>query len=161
MEGRPGFVTDPLFDLSNGTVIHAHCVSATRMDGPDGPQCPYVIRSHLEDSKGASLQVKMRVGQEVTMAKLVSGSPPERTYLAATPRESLGANTLLVSTGTITEIPDVDRGCRTKIVTKVRDAQKMLDGWTHGLHRVIFYGNHMADTRRLARFLDLNVVEEG
>ena len=28
---------------------------------------------------------------------------------------------------------------------EIRDARKMLEGWTHGLHRVVFYGNHMAD----------------
>lgn len=163
MEGVPGFVTDPVFDVSNNALIHAHCVSATRMAGPDGPQCPYVIRNHLEDYRGASLQVKMRVGQEVTMAKLVGTDPraEKKVYMAATPTESLGVDTMLVSTGMISEIPDTDRGCRTKCTTQVRDAQKMLEGWTHGLHRVIFYGDHVADTRRLARFLDFNVVEEG
>ena len=164
LAGVPGFVTDPVFDLSNGTLIHAHCVSATKMDGPAGPACPYAIRSHLEDNKGASLQVKMRLGQEITMAKLVGAdarAAGKNPYLAATPAESLGASTLLVSTGTIVEVPDVDRGCRTKVAVKVRDAQKMLDGWTHGLHRVIFYGNHMTDTRRLGRLLGLSVVEEG
>ncbi len=163
MEGRPGFVSDPVIDLANNAVIHAHCVSATRMDGPEGPAAPYVIRSHLEDNKGASLQVKMRIGQEITMAKLVGADPraERKIYMAATPVESLGTSTMLVSTGKITGVPDVDRGCRTKIVTEVCDAKKMLDGWTHGLHRVIFYGNHLADTRRLARFLDFDVVEEG
>jgi hypothetical protein len=162
MEGVPGFVTDPVFDLANDAVIHAHCVSATRMDGPAGPQAPYVIRSHLEDNKGASLQVKMRVGQEITMAKLVgSNARAGKPYLAATPAESLGASTMLLSTGKIIGVPDVDRGCRTKISTRVRDARKMLEGWTHGLHRVIFYGNHVADTKRLASYLDIDVVEEG
>jgi len=26
--------------LSNNTIIHAHCVAATRMDGPQGPRPP-------------------------------------------------------------------------------------------------------------------------
>ena len=58
-------------------------------------------------------------------------------------------------------VPDVDRGCRTKITVKVADARKMFEQWSNGLHRVIFYGNHLADTRRLARFTGFDVVEEG
>lgn len=163
MEGVPGFVTDPVFDTSNNTVIHAHCVSATKMDGPDGPACPYVIRSHLEDNKGASLQVKMRKGQKITMAKLVGSDPrtEKKIYMAATPTESLGTGTMLLSTGTIVDVPGEDRGCRTKVTTRVRDARQMLEQWTHGLHRVIFYGDHVEDTRRLARFLEFDVVDEG
>ncbi|MGB9625512.1 MAG: hypothetical protein ACPMAQ_11675, partial [Phycisphaerae bacterium] len=164
MEGVPGFVTDPIFDTSNDTVIHAHCVAATKMDGPRGESAPYAIRSHLEDHKGAAVQTKMRIGQVITMAKLVGKAPPvnARTLqLAASTPECNGVDTLLVSTGKIVDVPDVDRACRTKIAVKVRDARKMLEGWSFGLHRVIFYGDHMADTKRLGRFLDIQVVEEG
>ncbi len=34
--GKPGFITDPLFDLAKGAVIHAHCLASTKMDGPAG-----------------------------------------------------------------------------------------------------------------------------
>ena len=161
MEGVPGFVTDPVFDTSNSTLIHAHCVSATKMDGPRGKGAPYVVRSHLEDYKGAVLQVKMRIGQPVTMAKLVTSDPRAHHYLAASPIESYGLGTMLVSGGTIVDVPDSDRGCRTQITVKVANAQRMLDGWNHGLHRVIFYGDHLADTRRLCHFLGISVLEEG
>jgi len=140
--GVPGFVSDPVIDTSKNEVIHAHCVAATRMDGPTGPRAPYVIRSHMEDNKGASLQVKMRVGQVITMAKLVN------------------LNTMLISTGTITDTPVLDRGCRTKITTKVADAKKMLNQYGHGLHRVIFYGDHLAAIRDLAGLMKFEIVEE-
>ncbi len=165
MEGVPGFVTDPVIDTSSDTLIHAHCVAATKMDGPQGPAAPYVVRSHLEDNKGAVLQTKMRVGQEITMAKLVSRDPAalaaRKHALAASPPECNGVDAMLVSTGTIVDVPGEDRGCRTKITVKVADARKMLEGWSYGLHRVIFYGNHMTDTRRLARFIGFDVIEEG
>ena len=140
---KPGFVTDPMIDLSNNTIIHAHCVAPLKMDGPDGEDCDYIIRSHLEDLKGASLFVKMRVGQKISMARLI------------------GNDVMLFSTGEIVDTPYVERGCRTKITTKVSDAQKIMEGWSSGLHRVIFYGDHSRDIRRLARFLDFRVVEEG
>ena len=165
MEGVPGFVTDPVFDTSNDTLIHAHCVAATRMDGPQGESAPYVIRSHLEDNKGAVLQTKMRVGQEITMAKLVGKDPKalaaRQHTLAASPPECFGVDAMLVSTGKIVDVPDEDRGCRTKITVKVADARKMLEGWSYGLHRVIFYGNHLADTQRLGRLIGFDVVQEG
>jgi hypothetical protein len=162
LSGRPGFVTDPVFDTSNDTIIHAHCVAATKMDGPAGKPEPYAIRSHLEDYKGAVLQTRMRKGQAITMAKLVGVDPAikQKPQLAASPFESYGVNTMLVSTGQIVDVPDSDRGCRSQITVKVRDARKMLEQWSHGLHRVIFYGDQLADTRRLGRFLDFNVVEE-
>jgi hypothetical protein len=140
----PGFITDPLFDTSHNAVIHAHCTSATKMDGPGGKRAPFLIRTHRDDNKGASLEVEMRVGQIVTCAKLVN------------------CETMLVSTGKITQIPDFeDRGCRTQITTQVADARKMLDRWDHGLHRVIFYGDHVQHMRHLAALLGLKVVEEG
>jgi hypothetical protein len=141
--GVPGYVSDPVIDTASNTVIHAHCVSATRMDGPSGAPAPYILRSHMEDNKGASLQVKMRIGQVITMAKLIR------------------LNTMLLSTATITDNPDSDRGCRTKITTRVANARKLLEGYEGGLHRVIFYGDRVRAMRELAGLMRFRVVEEG
>ncbi len=143
LTGKPGFISDPVVDLSNNTVIHAHCVSAIKMDGPEGEQCPYIIRNHLEDAQGASLQVKMRLGQEISMARLI------------------GSDIMLFSTGKIIDNPDVDRGCRTKITTKVDNAEKILENYSCGLHRVIFYGDHTRDLKRFCRFNDIRILREG
>lgn len=140
--GKPGFVTDPVIDLATNTIIHAHCVSATKMDGVNGPAAPYIIRNHLEDHRGCVLQVKMRVGEKITMSRLI------------------GNDVLLYSTGEIVGTPDVDRGCRTKIATKVGNAQKFLDNWSCGLHRVVFYGDHTADLRRFCRLKGVRLVNE-
>ncbi|MCX8037216.1 MAG: hypothetical protein N3D11_09280 [Candidatus Sumerlaeia bacterium] len=140
---KPGFVTDPVIDLSNNTIIHAHCVAPLRMDGPDGPECEYIMRSHLEDLKGCSLYVKMRKGQPISMARLI------------------GDSIMLFSTGKIIDTPYVERGCRTKITTTVVNARKMMEDWSCGLHRVIFYGDHSTDIRRFARFTGIKVLEEG
>ncbi|MHB8900713.1 MAG: hypothetical protein ACYC6Y_18330 [Thermoguttaceae bacterium] len=140
--GKPGFVTDPVIDLATNTIIHAHCVSATKMDGPEGPSAPYAIRNHLEDHRGCVLQVTMRVGEKVTVSRLI------------------GNDVLLYSTGEVIGTPDVDRGCRTKIATKVENAQKFLDNWSCGLHRVVFYGDHTADLRRFCRLTGIRLVNE-
>jgi hypothetical protein len=141
--GKPGFVTDPVFDMSNSTIIHAHCVAATQMLGPGTAASPYHIRSHLEDGKGASLMVKMPIGQKVSMARL------------------LGTDKMLFSTGDAVDSPFVERGCRTKLTVKVNNIDSFLENWSSGLHRVIFYGDHTRDIHRYCRFAQLRVLHEG
>jgi len=53
-----------------------------------------------------------------------------------------------------------ERGCRTKITTQVADARKLLRQYSHGLHRVIFYGDHTPEVERLGKYLGFNVVYE-
>ena len=152
--GVPGFISDPLFDTSKNSVIHAHCTSATKLDGPGGKRAPFLIRTQCDSNAGVSLEVQMCVGQEITCAKLVN------------------LDTMLISAGKITEIPDYeDRGCRTQITTQVADARKMVDNWGSGvlekedmmtlLHRVVFYGNHLQDVRDLGTLMGMKVVMEG
>ena len=152
--GKPGFITDPLFDVSKNAVIHAHCVAPTKMDGPDGQRHPFSIRTHRDDNNGAAVEVDLRVGQEITCAKLAN------------------LDTMLLSAQKIIEIPDFDdRGCRTQCTAQVADARTMLANWGSGvleqegmmtlLHRVVFYGNHVANVRDLTQLLGVKVVMEG
>jgi hypothetical protein len=141
--GKPGFVTDPLFDLPNNAIIHAHCVSATQMEGPGKGAAPYVIRSHLEDGKGVSLQVRLPIDQKVTMARLI------------------GTDIMLFSTGDAVDSPFEERACRTKLTMRVANVDRFLENWSCGLHRVIFYGDHTRDARRFCRFMGIKVLREG
>ncbi len=151
--GVPGFISDPIFDFAKNGLIHAHCTSTTKLDGVAGERAPFLIRTQCDSEQGVSLEVEMRVGQEITCAKFANN------------------DTLLVSAGKITEVPDYsDRGCRTQIVTEVRDARKMFANWGGGvlpndmmtlLHRVVFYGNRLRDLADLAALMGLKVVEEG
>jgi L-fucose isomerase-like protein len=154
--GKPGFITDPLFDTSKNAVIHAHCVSPTRMDGPGGTRAPFNIRTHRDDNRGASLEVAMRVGQPITCAKFIDDEA------------------LLISTGKIIEGKPRqfdDRGCRTQITTAVHgDARKMMANWSADmkkyrdirtlLHRVVFYGDHTAAVQQLASLMGFKVIPE-
>jgi hypothetical protein len=140
---RPGFVSDPTFDTGRNEVIHAHCVAATRMRGIGGPASPYILRSHMEDNKGVSVQVEMPVRETITCAKFAD------------------PHTFLVSTGEVTANVDAPRGCRTKMVTRVADARKLVEGWSAGLHRVVFYGDHVEAARRMGRMMGFHVVQEG
>ena len=140
--GMPGFVSDPVFDISRNEVIHAHCVSATKMKGINGPASPYIIRSHLETNEGAVLQVLMPSGETITVARFTD---PAR---------------MLISTAEVTGPVNSDRGCRSQIRTRIPDAEKWLQNWTSGLHRVIFYGDHVPAIERMGRLMGFQVVRE-
>ncbi len=140
--GMPGFVSDPTFDTSRNEVIHAHCVAATRLRGLGARPSPYSIRTHMEDEKGVSIQVEMPIRETITCAKLA------------------GPETLLISKGEVIANLDDRRGCRTKIVTRVTDARKMAEGYTGGLHRVLFYGDHLDAAERMGRLIGYRTVRE-
>ena len=155
--GLPGFITDPLIDLSINSVIHAHCVAPTKMDGPQSARLPFDIRTHRDDNRGASIKVLMErdINREVTWAKLANNE------------------TILVATGTIRgDYEFDDRGCRTQIVTDVTSSssRELFDKWGGNilgddmmvlLHRVLFYGNHLDNFRDIAQLMGLKVMIEG
>lgn len=140
--GMPGFVSDPTFDTSKNEVIHAHCVSATRLMGFEAEPSRYTLRTHMEDEKGVSMQVEMPTGKTITCGKFS------------------GPKSFLVSTGEVTSNLDDRRGCRTKIVTKVADARKFAEGYSGGLHRVLFYGDHVQAIERMGRLMGFKTIRE-
>jgi L-fucose isomerase-like protein len=151
---RPGFQGNATFDTSRNALWTAHCTAPLKMDGPNGKEAPYLLRGHSEvQGSGCVPEVQYNVGQVVTRSKFVN------------------LDTILASTGEIIEVPEkAVHGCRTQIVTKVRDAATMAANWSSALdtedamtllHRVVVYGDHMQSLRHLANLMDLKVVEEG
>lgn len=141
LSGRPGFISDPTMD--GDKIILAHCLGTRKMDGPQGEAAPYKLRTIMERQEGAVAQVKMRTGEKVTQARLV------------------GTDLLLCFTGEITDAPDVDRGCRTKITVKVDgDPESLWQNWSHGLHRVTCYGNISKDLKRFCGYKGIKYVDE-
>ena len=151
---RPGFQGNATFDTSRNVLWTAHCTAPLKMDGPDGKAAPYLLRGHSEvGGSGCVPEVQYRVGQVITRTKLVN------------------LDTILASTGKIVHVPEkAVHGCRTQIVTEIRDAAKMAANWSSVLdtedamtllHRVVFYGDHMASVRHLANLMGLKVYEEG
>jgi len=150
--GAPGFITDPVFDTSQNALIHFHCTSATKMDGPAGERLPFSMRTQTDSDQGVALEVENRVGQMVTCAKFIN------------------LDTMLISTGKIFKVTHDKLGCRTQFWTEVADARKMFHNWGAGvlegdvmtlLHRVVFYGDHMQNIKNLGALMGFKVVEEG
>ncbi len=150
--GVPGFISDPVFDTARNALIHFHCTSATKMDGPAGKRLPFTIRTQSDSERGVSLDVENRIGQAVTCAKFIN------------------LDTMLISTGKITDVTHDELGCRTQFVTEVADARKMFLNWGGGvlqgntmtlLHRVVFYGDHAQSIKHLGALMGFKVVQEG
>ena len=149
--GVPGFITDPVFDTAKNALIHFHCTSATKLDGPAGKRMPFNIRSQTDSQGGVALEVDNRVGQMVTCAKLID------------------LDKMLISTGKIIEVTHSPLGCRTQFTTEVKDARSMFHNWGAGvlkggvmtlLHRAVFYGDRMQDIKHLGALMGFKVVEE-
>jgi len=141
--GKPGFISDPTVDESNNSIILAHCLGTTRMDGPARPAAPYKLRTVMERREGVVPQVFMQTGRKVTQAKLV------------------GTDFLPYFTGEIIDAPDIDRGCRTKITVKVDgDVEKLWKNWTSGLHRQTCYGDITKELGFFCKFKEINMVNE-
>jgi hypothetical protein len=143
LSGRPGFISDPTMDVSKKAIILAHCLGALKMDGPDGESAPYKLRTIMERQEGCVPQAFFRVGQRVTQLELV------------------GADQIIYFTGDVIEVPDTERGCRTKITVKVDgDVEKLWQNWSHGLHRQTVYGDITKDLARYCRFAGIKMVDE-
>ncbi len=149
-----GFQGNATFDTAKNALWTAHCTAPLKMYGPDGPEAPYLLRGHSEvGGSGCVPEVQYPLGQVVTRTKLIN------------------LDTLLVSTGEIIEVPEKSvRACRSQIVTRVKDAAKMVFNWGGGvldgdmmtlLHRVVFFGDHVQSLYHLAHIMQLKVVEEG
>ncbi len=143
LSGRPAFISDPTMDTSTNSIILAHCLGSTKMDGPKGDAAPYRLRTIMERQEGCVPQVFMRKGQKVTQARLI------------------GTDLMLYFTGDVTDAPDDERGCRTKITVKIDgDAEKLWENWSNGLHRSTVYGNLVKDLQRFCRFTGIRLVNE-
>jgi len=150
--GVPGFITDPVIDTAQNAMIHFHCTSATRMDGPGGKRLPFVIRNQTDSGGGVALQVENRIGQAVTCAKLVN------------------LDTMLVCPGKIIGTSTSPLACRTQFTQSVPDARKLFLNWGSEtidggvmtlLHRVVFYGDYAGPLRDLGDLMGFKVLGEG
>ncbi|MGQ9573921.1 MAG: hypothetical protein ACUVUC_01260 [Thermoguttaceae bacterium] len=148
----PGFISDPVIDVAKNAMIHFHCTSATKMDGPEGKRLPFVIRTQTDSGRGVALEVEHRIGQPVTCAKLVN------------------LDTMLIVTGKIIETSKSPLACRTQFTQSLPDARRLFLCWGEDvikgdtmtlLHRAVFYGDYMKPVQDLGDLMGFKVIEEG
>ncbi|MEN6602649.1 MAG: hypothetical protein ABFD86_09545 [Bryobacteraceae bacterium] len=141
--GKPGFLFNVVIDTSRNEIIQSHCTAPTSMRGIGAPPEPYILRSHLETSAGAAVQVLMPIGEAMTVARFLE---PKR-----------------LATFSVEAIANVtsDEGCRTQLRTRVRNARKILNGFKGIVHRVSYYGDYADAIEKMGRLMAFEVIEEG
>jgi L-fucose isomerase-like protein len=143
LSGKPGFVANPVFDSSRNEIIYAHCVAPTSPLGLGAQPSPYLLRSHMEDDKGVSVQVFMPVGGTVTAGKFVTAR--EFRYAVG---EAMGN-------------VDVPTGCRTQVRVRVADAARVARRFSdRGVHRVLYYGDYSEPLEKMGRLRGFRVERE-
>lgn len=142
LAGRPGMISDPVFDFSKSWIIYAHCVGPTKVFGPNGPRNDFIIRSHAEDRKGAAIQSLMPLGEVVTT---IETNPWEKA--------------IVVHTGKTVANVEEEKACRTKLAAEAR-IDRILTNWRWGWHRVTFYGDWRKDVKNLGTLMGFQVYDE-
>jgi len=137
--GKPGFQQNAAMQTEANHYFGAHCTSASKMNGPDRPAEPYILRTHAEAGWGTVPQVLFPAGQDVTMAQYLSGESPQ----------------MYVYGGRVVRCyPKAPGGCRTNVEMTIDEVADVCD--VKGMHQTIFYGNH---ARQLRNFCQLYGIE--
>ena len=137
---RPGFMQDPAPNTINGTLMGAHCSCPTKLDGPDKPHEPFILRTHSEPDKGVAPQVLWRIGQEVTIMKFQ------------------GPKSIILGTGRV--VANIDTppsgGCRTSVELEIDGMDDPRD--CKGFHQLFIYGKLDSQFKAYCRLAGIDVV---
>ena len=138
--GRPGFQQDPAPNTVNGTLMGAHCTSASRLRGFDQPAEPVILRSHSESEIGVSPQVILPVGEPVTVMKFD------------------GPGKMILGTGQVAANIDTPPcgGCRTSVELKMDNVADPRD--CKGFHQLFILGKHDRLLRAYCQLAGIEVV---
>jgi hypothetical protein len=136
---RAGFQQDPAPNTVNGTLMGAHCTSATRLRGFDQPPVPIILRSHSESGWGVSPQVLWPAGEPVTVATFQG---PQR---------------ILLATGRV--VANIDTppsgGCRTSVELDLDNMADPRD--CKGFHQIFILGRHERTYKAWAQLAGVEV----
>ena len=130
---KPGFQQDPVPETEHGTLIGAHCVCATKLNGWDKPAEPFLLRSHSESNIGVAVQVLWRPGQAVTIMQME------------------GPAKMLLGKGRVLRNHDTPPagGCRTSVELEIDGPQDPCD--TKGFHQLFIYGDYVRQFKAYAQ----------
>jgi len=141
--GKSGFMHNGSWNIAENLYFGAHCTCPRKMNGPDAPELPYIIRSHNEAGWGCVPQVLFPDDQPATLVRYCSDRSPR----------------MFVLPGKITCCyPKLSGGCRTNFSMRIDgvdylEQAKLLS--TYG-HFVLFFGDH---GKQLETFCKLHGIE--
>ncbi len=143
LAGRPAWISDPVIDFRDNSIIYAHCTAPTKMKGFTGEPEPYALDTHDESGKPVVVRTKMSLGQVVTITQI-----------------SPDFSKLYLHINKIIDTPLIDLACRTKIKTLVKNSVKWLWHYNQPLHRVIAYGDWSYELLMLSKLMRLEIQYE-
>lgn len=143
LAGRPAWISDPVIDFKDNSIIYAHCTAPTKMRGFEKDAEPYAIDTHDESGKPAVIRTKMRIGQVITVAQISSDFTK-----------------MYIHTNKVSDVPIVDLACRTKIKIISRKAREWMLNYNPPLHRVIAYDDWADELAMISKLMGLEVVYE-
>jgi hypothetical protein len=137
---RPGFQHNPSSDTERKLYFGAHCTSASRMQGTDGPRAPYALRNHAEAGWGCVPQVLFERGQKVTFGKYHNRATPPN---------------MVIYSGTVLGCPanPPAGGCRTNMELKLDGEVDPVQVKSH--HLCMCYGEYAEALRAFCHMHDI------
>jgi L-fucose isomerase-like protein len=139
---KPGFMGNAGMDTINNLFHHAHCTSASKLNGV-GTACePYLLRGFAHTGLACVPEVLFREGQEVTLVHYLHGEKPQ----------------MLLYTGEVVKnchMPPAG-GCRTNITMTINELDDVCD--VQGMHQTVVYGNHARQLKAFCQFYGIEPV---
>jgi len=139
---RPGFMGNAAMETETNHYHHAHCTSASKLNGTSKPAEPYILRSFAHSGLACVPQVLFREAQEVTMADYLHGKAPQ----------------MLIYSGKVVRnwhMPPAG-GCRTNITMTINEVDDVCD--VKGMHQTVFYGNCAGQLRTFCQLYGIKAV---
>jgi hypothetical protein len=139
---RPGFQQNAAMNTERNLYFGSHCTCPTKMNGPNAPSLPYVLRSHAEAGWGCVPRVLFPPGQELTMVQYRPGQEAK----------------MHIYSGKAVSCPEIPPagGCRTNVEMTIDEVPDVCD--VQGMHQAIFFGNHARELRLFCQLYGIPVV---
>lgn len=140
---RAGFMHNPEFDTSENRYFGAHCTCAFKLNGPDGPSQPYMVRPFFHQApKTAAIDVQWTPDTPVILTKYYSGKKQ-----------------LCCWTGRVVESPTSppSGGCATRVLVEIDKVDDVCDIYP-GTHPILFSADRR-DARTLKAFARIYRLE--
>ena len=157
--GRPSMLGDIIFDTFNNLTILTHCGHPLNPWG-DERRLEYTISCHAESPVGGTLKPGSSTGVRV----FIPAGETVTTWKVYVLLKKIGVFTG-VTVNPDDYYKDIHKGihCRTKLITKVTDAEKIQNFYavdSYGLHRTGTFGDFRQMIKDIAHLVGFKVVEE-
>ncbi len=146
LTGRPGFQHNPCFETERNHYYASHCTCATKLNGPDSPDLPYLLRRFGHTNEGScAIQVFWEPETPVTMLRYYSGAEPKLDVYAGRVVKSH-------------EMPPAG-GCTTNVEIEITDRPDAC--MVSGHHNLLFSGDFARKFRLFAQLYKIELADTG